>query len=170
MEQEEIRRQLRELLVEIREEVQNGSGWYSVAVGPETSPAGTVPPFLYTVGLTTAGLPELILSGNLKPTIGRALFAEIIEQLRSGQLSYKGVPGSGLCLSGILQGGFDLFLRRVTGAGQHQRLILATEYQRLQGGSPGDVLSLQVVMPDPENLFPWEKGWSGHPCQEKLWR
>lgn len=53
----------RQLRAEMKKEIRK-SGWYLQAVeakGPDS------PTFLYTVGLTTAGLPELILSGVMDP-------------------------------------------------------------------------------------------------------
>ena len=169
MDREETRRKLEEIIETISDQVENGPGWYAVWVGDQIGPAGPVPPFIYTVAMTRSWLPELIISGHLEPELGQKILSDVILRLRSGEISYEAVPASGLCLSGLLENDLDIFLRRVTGAGQHSRLPLALEYQRRQGGKISDVLSLQIVLPDQENLFPWEGGHSGRPQQEELW-
>jgi hypothetical protein len=156
-----------ETLERINEAVDRGPGWFLIAVSGDEE-TGTQP-FAYTAGLSAEELPELIVSGHLPPDMSHAIVSQVIEKLRSNHLRYEDVGPEGMRLSQILAGEYDVVLRRVIGKKQHDFLTFALAYQRQEGRSASEMLSLQIVLPDRENRFPWDSDYGPGPSQDILW-
>jgi hypothetical protein len=173
MDEEELAKKRQELMDEIREEVNNGVGWFAIAVaGPREDDDREPPyelPFVYTVGLASEGQPELIVSGPIPPRHSHAIIKTVIDKLRAGEFSYEQIPPEGLRVSEVLANDYDVLLKRVSGTKQYEYLTWAIQFQIDEGREASEVLSLQIVMPDPENRLPGDPGFEFEPSQEKVW-
>jgi hypothetical protein len=131
-------------------------GWAVVHVVPsEEDPAGAVP-FAYTVGLTAAGHPELIIAG-LPPDLGHQLLNEV-----AGRVHDEGARfGHGRRVSDVI---VDQDLVILTGrpTGELWPGAALARYGR-------ERLRLQqLVWPDPGNLFPWQEGYEPDEFRQPL--
>lgn len=135
-------------------------GWMVTGVFPhaEDNALGvTVASYSYTIGLTTAGLPELIMSGpfDARTTGGflnSAATAHIAEEIKPGDtLDYlANVP----------------FRAIAAKPGTHVQQAL--NYYRDPGNRLGKVRLLQIIWPDRDGHFPDEPGWTGGSTSQKL--
>lgn len=131
-------------------------GWAVVHVLPaDEDPPGTVP-FAYTVGLTAAGRPELIIAG-LPPDLGHQLLNELAARVHEEGARFQ-------------------HGRRVTDLIVEQDVVILTGAPTPELW-PGAALARygrpkvrlqQLVWPDPENLFPWQPGYPAEEFHQPL--
>ncbi|MCP1674339.1 hypothetical protein J2T57_001441 [Natronocella acetinitrilica] len=100
----------------------------------------------YTVGLSRAGLPELCISGVGEPSLHRSLLNLAADEARGGR-----VPQDGGTSRRVVRGlpvGFVAL-----------DAALATRELRVAAAMTGrTVQALQMLLPDPAGLLPWEPG------------
>ena len=107
------------------------------------------PSFVYTVGLTVLGHPELIIFG-LPHNVAGVLLNEMGDQIRKTGRRYV----AGELLPDLLDGDYVARLIKVDDTTEH--LTLAN---RIYGH--GTVIeALQVVWPDKERRYPWDEGFA----------
>jgi hypothetical protein len=116
-------------------------GWAVQAV----ERSGVHPPWAYTVGLTEAGRPELIMTG-MPLTKATALLDALADHVMH---AHAPKPGRRV----TLRGGLAIEIVEVTEPSAH--LLVAVE---LYGPS---VQALQVVYADYRGRWPWESGYRG---------
>lgn len=120
-------------------------GWAVIGVFPAAGDSGQ--PFSYTVGLTEQFLPELVVYGLDAASAGALLNAVAASMVEHGELK----PGDRV--DGVLDGGRRLTVIDLDRADGDDLAMVHNIY--------GTVLSArQVVWPDTDGKFPWEK-WKG---------
>lgn len=118
-----------------------------ISVGPD--PDDGTPPFSYSIGLSLIGKYELLVEG-LQPDLGQYL----INQTKATFSAY-GIPIDHTCIvKGLVQGDLPMaFVKTDTGD--------LSETRSIQVGHMLDIEVygvLQLIIPDPSGLFPWEEG------------
>ncbi len=118
-------------------------GWMVQGVFPRRGDEGL--PFAYTIGLTDAGRPELIISGPFPPAdvqnlLNVAAQIHIEKEIRPGDL----VPG--------IAAGDVLFKAQAARVGGHVQQAL--NYYRDIFGTGGKVRLIQLIWPDKHGNFP----------------
>ncbi|GAB3760237.1 DUF4262 domain-containing protein [Microlunatus parietis] len=126
-------------------------GWSVVAVEPDIG--DPEPGFAYTVGLTTAGHPELAIFG-LPARLAQSLLNQVAERLVGGESIRPGdrlerVIGNGLTLTAV-----DMTDLSELG-------VVTAVYGHADR-------ALQLVWPDPEGRMPWQRGYSMTPEAQPL--
>src|SRR5690606_31648419 len=111
------------------------------------TPAGPGTPFAYTVGLTEANHPELLIAG-LDEVTSMDMLNRLAVRVRLGRLRLS----HGQHLSALLTG-HDTVI--VEGPASHT-LSPATAHARY---GRGKVTLAQVVWPCPHHRFPWQDGY-----------
>jgi hypothetical protein len=101
--------------------------------------------FSYTVGLTTKGLPELIVFG-WPPEVAGVVLNDIARAAVAGTIKLA----HGEVLTDFLDHGYKLTLCAVKDTREH--LTVANRFY----GIDGPVRAVQLVWPDAEHRFPWE--------------
>lgn len=114
-------------------------GWMVQGVFPRAGDEGT--PFSYTVGLTAAGLPELVISG-----LPAELAGELLNTAAHQSLTTEFTAGQ------VLTDAASVPLRVVEAP--------AAEVNVAHRLYPGSVRALQLVWPDAAGVFPGDPGWS----------
>lgn len=117
---------------------------------PGVIPSPTSPGFNYTIGLTEAGLPELLISG-LDLRIGCGLLNLVARRHAGAELK----PGD--VVDDILADGLKLRVREAT-IGDH--IQQALNYYNDPHNRHGRVRLLQLVWPDENGAYPGEFVWS----------
>lgn len=122
-------------------------GWHAVGVAEEADR----PPFVYSVGLYLSfGHPELIVVG-LRPNVGHALIADVVERLRAGShVSWD------TRYSDIVEN-FDVVFKVMDESKFREYLGYALWFYRSL--LPDSFPTLQLVWPDRSGSFPWEPGF-----------
>jgi uncharacterized protein DUF4262 len=108
---------------------------------------GVHPPWAYTVGLTAAGLPELVVTG-LDPEPAAELLNDAARHIRlnGGRVPdrYLQLPGSGV--AGIVT---------VAVPDAHLEVAVALYGSKIR--------ALQLVLPDTAGRWPWDESYQGTP-------
>jgi hypothetical protein len=124
-------------------------GWAVTAVFPTDDAPGA--PFAYTVGLTTHGYPELIISG-LDPTISQTLLNDLAARVYDRAEQFT----AGQRISDLLAGYDAVIVEGPATEALHPGAAFA-RYGR-------DRVSLQqIVWPDPRGRYPWDPGYAYGP-------
>lgn len=124
-------------------------GWSVQAVLPGGTPSE--PSFAYTIGLAeTFGHPEIMMIG-FEPQLMMQLLNGIGEAIRSG------TPVGDWDSSDKVVTGYPVWFRQVSDEVARSWARGASERCRANG-SPFSLL--QMFLPDPNGLFPWESGCS----------
>jgi hypothetical protein len=128
-------------------------GWMVQGVFPVEGDGPEVVPFGYTIGLTQAGLPELMISGWLGPEATQRLLNEAARR----HLSREFEPGS--LVSGVAAEGVVLRVRWASARAPVQQARNFFE------GPPVNrvVRVLQLVWPDSGGRYAGEAGYSVEP-------
>lgn len=127
-------------------------GWTLVGVyGDEQEPG---PPFVYTVGLTALGHPELSIFG-LPLETGAELLNLVAARVKNG-LSLK--PGDRIGQVFINEGTLGVI-----------RMTDRTELRAAACLYGDQDVAFQLVWPDPEFRMPWEPGYSMAPEAQPLY-
>jgi hypothetical protein len=133
---------------QIRKQVQeklDRYGWTVIAVGPENKR----PPFAYSVGFEkTFGTPEVVMIG-FDPNLMQQLIGELASGMKGRGLK---MPVEGGRMSKVIQK-FDVLLRPVPDDVTYPLSKIAQNFQ-----APKTARLLQMVLPDPNGLFPGEEG------------
>jgi hypothetical protein len=103
------------------------------------------PPFGYTVGLTGAGHPELLITGVGAP-MGHAILGGLYDRVKAGERFEDGQEVDEVLV------GYKVRMRAVPAPGYP--LNMARAYY------DEDVEALQVVWPDAEHHFPGDEGYA----------
>lgn len=118
------------------------------------------PGWSYTIGLADQRRPEMIVIGLAHDT-ARAIFAQVIEEARSGLRKW---PRSGDQIDGLL-------------CGSHSMRVVRVKPDLIRGGDwfnlakqrrAGRFSALQLVWPDRVNLFP-DDGSAEQPVLGEIW-
>ncbi len=112
-------------------------------------------PFAYTIGLTSAGLPELLISGGFDP----ATLQGFLNMAAKRHCELEIQPGDELDFLANVP--FRVVKARV---GDHVQQTL--NYYRDPENEHGYVTLLQIIWPDRDGNFPDEPGWTGGDSQE----
>lgn len=129
-------------------------GAYLMAV-PEDTEARR-PDYVYTVGLTEKGLPELVVFGLQQPTAD-LLLRPLFERMHAGEILQRGER--------MTVGPFTLVLHDVPTAVAIQYMgLLDVLYDERE------ISCIQVVWADPHGRFPWESGFGDLKLQPVLSR
>lgn len=115
-------------------------GWFVQGVFPTKEGD---PSFAYTIGLTEAGLPELLISGALDIK----LMQDLLNDAARIHLNNELLPGAEL--SDIANVTF-----KVRACGPHPPIQQALNYYRDVNGKKGRVRVLQLVWPDESGAYP----------------
>lgn len=110
---------------------------------------GNDPSFVYSIGLTEMGWPELLLIGDINPMFLEIIMTEVVDHFRKvGSV----VPGD---IGGIITGGYDLRVIEVDSA------VAGAKYGcQVKNFYPGrDIKFMQVLWPDKAGVFPNEEGY-----------
>jgi hypothetical protein len=134
----------------------NQHGW--AVMGIFGDPDTNTPPFCYTVGARTKGLPDLIMSGLHQQ--GRPFLNDLLQRALAGEVLQEGVLYTEIIT-------LPLALKRVTTEQVKDRMVKTHSlYDQLYPGVVQDLF--QVVYPDAKGRFPWEDGYD-FKGQEFLW-
>lgn len=111
-----------------------------------------MPPFSYTVGLsTTLGAPEVLVAG-LPPDVAESLLNAL-----GARIQRDGVPPLETDIVGLLEGNVPMRLRSRGRYTQSGHCHVAAEL-RVQQGLSQDFEVLQLLFPDSEGRWPDEPG------------
>ncbi|MBJ7287819.1 DUF4262 domain-containing protein [Williamsia sp.] len=117
--------------------------------------AGTThdePPFAYTTGLTSHGLPELLLYG-----LGSRTAASVLNTVAHRMVDGEAML-AGTTLDRVLAQGYEVTLVDVDDDSD----MYATR------GLYDEFTTLQVVFPDRDGRFPWDAGYGLSPCAQPV--
>jgi len=125
-------------------------GFAVVAVGGDE----LGPPSSYTVGLHSAGLPELVIVGGLSTEGQHGTLNMLGDRLLAGESLQVGARDPS-----VIEG-FDVTYIGVVDPSTEDFAVAL----RLQSG----FRAVQVVWPDTDNRFPWEQGYSFGSVEQRL--
>lgn len=117
-------------------------GVFSPADDPDPEPS-----FIYTIGLAAQGLPELI-EFALPQQVGHSIMNDIAFRMLNGEVELR----AGDTVHNMVAN-YPVKVLPVRDSGE--RLTVSN---RLFGNPDGALPALQLVFPDMEGRFPWEKG------------
>jgi Domain of unknown function (DUF4262) len=131
-------------------------GWAVVHVLPSDEDPADAVPFAYTVGLTAAARPELIIAG-LPPDLAHQLLNEVAGRVHDeGAHFHHGRHVTDLIV--------DQDVVILTGAPTPDLWPGAA----LARYGRGSLRLQQLVWPDPENRFPWQAGYPSEEFHQPL--
>lgn len=115
-----------------------------IAVSPDPNEA---PPFAYSIGLSLSYGHEILVEG-LPPELSHYLINEVAQALPK-----RGIPLSHSCVvKGLLQDNMPIALVEADSPSiQSTRTIQVSETIAVD-----DYSVLQIIIPDPQGVFPWE--------------
>jgi hypothetical protein len=137
---EAVRRQLDGLVRSV--------GWAVVMVGPcgPTDADGEAPAFAYTVGLADRGHPELMVMG-FAPDVAQPVLNAAAQRVK------EGVRFQNMSSDDKVVQGYPVMFRAVKPPHARRWARAASERRR-----PKHFELLQMFLPDPSGLFPWQAG------------
>ncbi|XVV10915.1 DUF4262 domain-containing protein [Actinoplanes sp. CA-131856] len=143
-------------ILQQQREIIDRAGWSVVHVFPSPDDPSACAPFTYTVGLTTHGHPELLLSG-LRPDIAQSLLNDLARRVydRSERFAH------GQHLTDVLVGYDAVIVDGPPNDDLHPGVAFA-----LYGD--GKVRVQQLVWPDEHGRFPWQDGYGYPPHAQPL--
>lgn len=122
-------------------------GWMVQGVFPTTADDG--PSFAYTIGMTEAGLPELLMSGNLSHELLMILLNSAAKQHLAEEIK----PGDEV--SDIASVTF-----KVVACGPHAPIQQARNYYYDPYNRLGTVRAIQLLWPDKAGAYPGTFLWT----------
>lgn len=129
-------------------------GWQVMKVASR-SDEPQLPPFAYTIGLMASfGWPELICYGLKADTMAVLLNSAVDELRRRSQ-----PPADGVALHDVAEG-FECRLIPVAHRHHIEHLGFAIWFARYRGEDPSDIKCFQMIWPDRNGVFPFERGCS----------
>jgi hypothetical protein len=116
--------------------------------------------FAYTVGFTDCGHPEILISG-LKGDICHRLFWDMYREIKAGKRYDTGAVDTDLA-------SLPTVFRPLRDDAAKEFCCQALFWYE---DKPVQPTFLQLVMPDPAGLFPWQAGYDRHAmrAQRHLW-
>ncbi len=134
------------------------SGWMVQGVLPSKGKPHFVP-FYYTVGLTDAGLSELIISWPGTPEMGQ----DLLNNAARGHVKNEIKPGDMLDFVANVPS-------RAVAADPHKADIQqAYNYVRDPFQTKNKIRLIQILYPDAEGKFPDEVGYDFAACPQQMW-
>ncbi len=128
-------------------------------VTADPSPGGRLP-YTYTVGLSVAGLPELLVEALPRRQV-RPILLRAVRRALAGEVALE--PG---VQEGWLEGGRPVCLVEVSSPAAvpmptAEAYVGNVNLLLDEAGEEGDVVlsALQVVWPDALGRWPWDEGW-----------
>lgn len=122
---------------------------YGVSLTSVFDPDDAAPPFTYSIGMSQLQLPELIIQG-LPPESSAATINLIHEMAEQRSFDYS----QPCIVTGLLEGGYKLAFMPVD---ERCKKDYTIQVGRYYNSEHYDVV--QIVVPDRNNLFPWEEGF-----------
>ncbi|HEX7297935.1 MAG TPA: DUF4262 domain-containing protein [Solirubrobacteraceae bacterium] len=138
-----------EILEQVRQ-LMHDHGFAVVAVGGGEHG----PPWSYTVGLHSAGLPELVIVGGLSSEGQHSTLSMLAERLLAGESLRVGARDPSVIEA------FEVTYIEVADTTTEDFAVAL----RLQSG----FRAVQVVWPDTDNRFPWEQGYGFSLVEQRL--
>ncbi len=138
----------------IREKIAK-HGWMVTGVFPRQGEDGV--PFAYTIGLTDAGLPELIMSGPFDPET----LQNFLNMAGDRHVTQEGEIKPGDMLDYLANVPFKV-IAATTGEHVQQALNFYGDPENWLGV----VKLLQILWPDRDGNFPGDPGWTSDAAQE----